>query len=287
MYRTTPKEKIIEFLKAQGIEISAGQVSNILIKKHVEIFEEERKEIVKAGLGSTEYQHIDETGARVDGQNQYTTTVCNEHYRVFYTNEKKNKETVEKLLAEELKEELEEKIKEESFLVGDKEQTRKEEGSEDIALREKIRILIADDAPQFHNQTKYRGLCCIHEDRHYKKLKPYFEEHQKQIEEVRERYWGLYRQGLEYKEAATEEFKQELDQAYDELFGMETGYGELDKRLELTKGKKEHMMLFLEFPEIPLDNNEAERALREFVVKRKISNDLNCPPKTGQKTRRN
>ncbi len=28
----------------------------------------------------------------------------------------------------------------------------------------------------------------------------------------------------------------------------------------------------LEFPEVPLDNNEAERALREYVVKRKISN---------------
>ncbi len=28
----------------------------------------------------------------------------------------------------------------------------------------------------------------------------------------------------------------------------------------------------LDFPEVPLDNNEAERALREYVVKRKISN---------------
>jgi len=271
-----PEEKIVEFLKSQGIEISAGQVSNILIKKHVEKFEEERKEVVKAGLGSTEYQHIDETGARVEGQNQYTTTVCNEHYGVFYTNEKKNKETVEKLLAEELKEELEEgktKIEGERFSVGDKESTVKEEViQEDITLREKIPILIADDAPQFHDQTKHRGLCWVHEDRHYKKLKPYFEEHQKLIEEVRERYWGLYRQGLEYKEAPTERFKQELNQAFDELFGKETGYEELDKRLELTKAKKEHMMLFLEFPEIPLDNNEAERALREFVVKRKISN---------------
>ena len=63
-----------------------------------------------------------------------------------------------------------------------------------------------------------------------------------------------------------------MNKAFDELFGMETGYEELDKRLELTKRKKEHMMLFLEFPETPLDNNEAERALREFVVKRKISN---------------
>jgi hypothetical protein len=28
----------------------------------------------------------------------------------------------------------------------------------------------------------------------------------------------------------------------------------------------------LDFPEVPLDNNNAERALREYVIKRKISN---------------
>ena len=32
------------------------------------------------------------------------------------------------------------------------------------------------------------------------------------------------------------------------------------------------VLLVLDFPEVPLDNNEAERALREYVVKRKISN---------------
>lgn len=52
-----------------------------------------------------------------------------------------------------------------------------------------------------------------------------------------------------------------------------TGYEELDNRIALTKGKKEELLLVLKFPEIPLHNNPAELALREFVVKRKISND--------------
>ena len=42
--------------------------------------------------------------------------------------------------------------------------------------------------------------------------------------------------------------------------------------LTLTRQKKPYLLLVLEFPEVPLDNNEAERALREYVVKRKISN---------------
>ncbi len=33
-----------------------------------------------------------------------------------------------------------------------------------------------------------------------------------------------------------------------------------------------YLLLVLDFPEVPLDNNEAERALREYVIKGKISN---------------
>ena len=37
------------------------------------------------------------------------------------------------------------------------------------------------------------------------------------------------------------------------------------------KGNKEKYFTFLKFPNIPLDNNKAERALRHLVIKRKIS----------------
>jgi len=40
----------------------------------------------------------------------------------------------------------------------------------------------------------------------------------------------------------------------------------------LTRQKKRELLLVLDFPEVPLDNNNAERALREYVIKRKISN---------------
>jgi len=56
------------------------------------------------------------------------------------------------------------------------------------------------------------------------------------------------------------------------LFSTETGYDELDKRIALTKEKKEELLLVLWFPEIPIHNNPTELALRELVVKRKISN---------------
>ena len=39
-------------------------------------------------------------------------------------------------------------------------------------LGEYIKILVADDAGQFHHQTQHRGLCWIHEARHYEKRAP-------------------------------------------------------------------------------------------------------------------
>ena len=52
---------------------------------------------------------------------------------------------------------------------------------------------------------------------------------------------------------------------------MKTGYEELDKRITLTKEKKEVLLLVLTYPEIPLHNNPAEIAIRELVIKKKIS----------------
>ncbi|MCP4416041.1 MAG: hypothetical protein GY805_05435 [Chloroflexi bacterium] len=71
------QHKIHKFLRSQGIVISEGQISNILIKKHIELFANERQEIVHAGLKTSKYQHIDDTGARVTGVNHYFTVLCN------------------------------------------------------------------------------------------------------------------------------------------------------------------------------------------------------------------
>jgi hypothetical protein len=45
----------------------------------------------------------------------------------------------------------------------------------------------------------------------------------------------------------------------------------LDERILKTKKKKEELLLVLDFPNVPLHNNLAEIAVREGVIKRKIS----------------
>lgn len=94
-----PEEKILNLLQSQGIVISAGQVSNILIEKHLDLFAEERKAVLRAGLQTTAYQHIDDTGARVDGVNHYFSTLCNPYYSSFFTRRRKNHDSVADLLS--------------------------------------------------------------------------------------------------------------------------------------------------------------------------------------------
>ncbi len=85
--------KILELFHNLNIRIASGTISNILIKKK-EVFHQEKEEIVKAGLQSTRYQQIDDTGARVGGQNYHTHILCNPLYTAYFTTEKKDRLTI-------------------------------------------------------------------------------------------------------------------------------------------------------------------------------------------------
>jgi hypothetical protein len=89
----TTEPKIHEFLGHFGIQISAGQLSNLLIKDK-EPFHAEKDAIYEAGVRSSPWQHIDDTGARVNGQNQHCHVVCNPLYSAYFTTEKKDRLTV-------------------------------------------------------------------------------------------------------------------------------------------------------------------------------------------------
>lgn len=241
-----PQPKIHQLLTSHGIVISTGQISALITGKHVELLERERADVLWAGLCGTTFQQIDDTGMRVDGVNHYVTTVCSPYYSCFFTRRHKNAATIEQLLNDEM-------------------------DDPNATLRKYVWILIGDDAGQFHDQTDSRGLCWIHEERHYRKLKPYFKKHQQMVEDVRGEIWDYYDELKAYKERPTKKEKKRLSKRFDELFGKRTGYAELDHRLGLTLAKKDHLLLVLQHPEIPLENNESERTLREWVIKRRIS----------------
>jgi hypothetical protein len=85
--------KILEFLHNVGIQISSGQLSNFLIKDQTD-FHAEKDAIYEAGLHSSPWQHMDDTGTRVNGQNQHCQILCNLFYTAYFTTEKKDRLTI-------------------------------------------------------------------------------------------------------------------------------------------------------------------------------------------------
>jgi len=85
--------KMLEFLENVGIQISEGELSNLLIKEQ-ESFHAEKDAVYEAGLRSSPWQHTDDTQTRVNGQNQHCHVVCNPVYTIYATLPNKDRLTV-------------------------------------------------------------------------------------------------------------------------------------------------------------------------------------------------
>ena len=307
-----PENRIHQMLSDIGIIISAGEISNIIVKDH-DTFHQEKTDIIKAGIQSSSYQHIDDTGARVKGTNQYFTVLCNDYFSAFFINPKKDRLTVIGILSQ--KEELSflinpytisfleerklkaqvlsslqpflkmgvmtrEKFEKELNLLipdlKDRHRTMILEAAAITAYQENhatpaIHRLVCDDAKQFYHITTLRALCWVHEERHYQKLVPFLPDHQKLVNDFRSEIWDYYYELTEYKKNPKVEEKTRLSNLFDDIFSTKTGYDDLDYRIQMTKKKKDSLLVVLDYPDTPLHNNPAELAIRMYVIKRKIS----------------
>lgn len=85
--------KIRELFVNVGLQIAEGTISNLLIKDQ-ESFHTEKAAVLQAGLQSSPWQQIDDTGTRVNGQNQHCQIVCNPLYTIYQTTESKDRLTI-------------------------------------------------------------------------------------------------------------------------------------------------------------------------------------------------
>lgn len=309
---TTSEPKIVEFLQHVGVFISSGQVSNLLIKGQ-EPFHAEKDAVYEAGLRSSSWQHIDETGTRVNGVNQHCHVVCNPLYTVYLTTEKKDRlsvvdvltnqrpraylllpETYEWLRQANVGESVLERVHclpqatmldETQFMrlldehLGDvnvRHLRRVLEAATITAYHRQqdipvIKMLLSDDAPQFKRVTEELALCWVHDARYYKKLTPAVAHHRRLLAQFMERYWAFYYQLLDYRLDPMPEHVPRLEAEFDDLFSTITGYIGLDRRIAMTRDKKEALLTVLRHPEIPLHNNPAEIEMRRRVRKRDVS----------------
>ena len=76
--------KILAFFEHSGIQSSAGEISNLLIKDHA-AFHAEKDAVYEAGLRSSPWQQIDDTSTRVNGQNEHCHVVNNPLHTTYLT----------------------------------------------------------------------------------------------------------------------------------------------------------------------------------------------------------
>jgi hypothetical protein len=89
--------KILEVLQTVGMQISAGQLSTMLIKDQ-DLFHSESAAILQAGLASSRWQHLDSTGTRVNGDNQHAHVIGNPLYTAYSTLPGKDRMTMLRVL---------------------------------------------------------------------------------------------------------------------------------------------------------------------------------------------
>lgn len=122
-------------------------------------------------------------------------------------------------------------------------------------------------------KCKDKQVCWVHEIRHYKKLFPFFTSHQKLQEKILSQWRRFYHLAKSYGHDPTQKKQEEIKQLFEKITGQQTGYDLLDKQLRLTGKKEDRLLLFLKYPFLPIQNNQCEQDLREFVIIRKISGE--------------
>jgi hypothetical protein len=115
------------------------------------------------------------------------------------------------------------------------------------------------------------ALCWVHAERLVQKLMPATAKEERWATVVRDLIWRYYRALKAYKQTPSPKEAPAFRRRFDRIFTLRTGYEALDKLLERLHRRKTELLKVLDYPDIPLHTNASESALRTFVTKRKIS----------------
>jgi hypothetical protein len=238
---------LLEQLREWGVDISAGPIERIL-NEGKERFHQEKAAILRVGLEVAEYLTVDDTGARHQGKNGYTTQLGNDHFAWFESTQTKDRINFLSLLqggtpsyvnnAQALQYRQEQKLPKGPWEQLKNSTTRVFEGAEqwqahlcalNFTTKRPIRIategallgalrqgglaetlaIISDEAGQFDVLT--HGLCWVHAERLIHPLIPLNEPHREDQQAIRAQVWDFYADLRKYKQAPSAEKKAELN----------------------------------------------------------------------------
>jgi Transposase IS66 family len=297
---------LLEHLLELGVEISAGQLSQILTLR-LDDFHQEKDAVLSVGIEVSRYLQAEDTGARHKGKNGYCTYIGNDLFAWFKSTQSKSRVNFLELLRAEQRDYVinagaleymqhrglpkaqltvleshggrfadhaawEQHLAE----VGIKSPRHVTLATEGALMGSLLAhgfpielAIVSDDAGQFN--VFAHALCWIHAERGLSRLIPFNDNHRKAQSWVQTQIWNLYGDLKTYQAAPTETLKRAISQGFDHLCATQTDFETLNQALKRLHHNKAELLLVLEKPWLPLHNNLSERDIREYVKKRKIS----------------
>lgn len=296
---------LFEFLKSSGIEISEGQIHNILMSESA-AYQQASEAILTAGIEEALYIRADDTGAKHQHKSNYCTHIGGKYFAYYKTTSSKSRENFLKILLQG----KEGYVINEAFIwhlfqsgieddllnhfeeySGKRYETKKglsrllnDLGIGNKKLKKQCmeagligfisetilkpgQILLSDRARQFAI-FNHAG-CWVHMERPLRKLKVSTAEAENELAEVRKAIWNLYDK---VKEAAcTQTGKKEAHQLYDQLVAMRSVSPGVNGVIASFAKYREEMLKALDHSGLPLHNNDSERDIRGVAKRRNIS----------------
>lgn len=298
---------LLDQLREIGIDISSGQLNEILTEDNEE-FHLEKSELLQTGLSVSSYAQTDDTGARHEGKNGYTTCISNDLFTFFASSNSKSRINFLEILRaghsdyvlntdaliymrqQNLSQGaigVLEHSNEQHFIdaaawhshladLGITAPRHVRIATEGTLLASAIFhglspdiVILSDDAGQFN--ILIHALCWIHAERLVNKLVGFSDEQRADVAKVRDEIWALYQQLKLYKTTPSPEIRATVEAAFDAIFTQKTCFETLNQLLMRLNNNKAELLRVLDHPDIPLHNNGCETDVREAVTKRKVS----------------
>src|SRR5664280_2379688 len=300
---------LLKQLQDLGVDISSGRLSQF-ITDGLDMFHEEKDQLLQAGLSVSQYAHTDDTGARHDGKNGYCTHIGNELFAWFSSTESKSRINFlsclgqgstqtyvlnagalaymeQQKLPSAVLARLEDKtIPIETTTQAGLEAWLESQGINSPRHRKIItegalmggllaqgipaNLSIISDDAGQFNVFDH-ALCWIHAERIINRLIALNDDHINAVDAVREQLWQLYRDLKAYKLDPTATQADDIKFRFQTMCTTQTVYATLNQALKRMGNNQHELLRVLDKPYLPLHNNLSERDIRDYVKKRKIS----------------
>lgn len=296
---------LFDLLKGTGVEISEGQIHNLLMNES-EQYRAESEKILTAGIEEAPYIRTDDTGAKHQHKSEYCTHIGGEYFAYYKTTSSKSRANFLRILLQgkegysvnqafiwhlfqcgvedDLLNRFEEYVGKEYRSKKGLNRLLNYLGIEDKKLRAQCleaglvgfisetilkpgQVLLSDRAGQF--AVFDHAACWVHMERPLRKLEVATPEAEYELGQVRGAIWHLY---ARLKETAlTQTGKEEIHHLYDELVAMRSISPGINAVIASFASYREEMLKALDHPGLPLHNNDSERDIRGVAKRRNIS----------------